>query len=232
MLLYFLLPINLFFSRSNLLPFRVIMAYMLRIYLARHGQDRDNEKGILNGHRDEPLSELGISQAESLAEKIASSGLHFDYIYASPLKRAFKTAEIISRVISGPVPVAENTIIERDFGVMTGQSVAKIEDMCAPDIIKTETVTYFLDPAGAETFPDLFTRGKKALDLICKKHDDGNILLLAHGDIGKMIYAAYYNLPWLDVLTMFHFGNAELLLLSPENGPEEAKIFETVQYNN
>ncbi len=32
---------------------------MLKIYLMRHGQNLDNLNGILNGHRDEPLTEKG-----------------------------------------------------------------------------------------------------------------------------------------------------------------------------
>ena len=42
---------------------------MMKIYLARHGQDKDNENGILNGHRDTALTELGLSQAKEIAEK-------------------------------------------------------------------------------------------------------------------------------------------------------------------
>lgn len=43
---------------------------MLNIYIVRHGQDEDNQNGILNGHRDMPLTELGKTQAQQLAQKI------------------------------------------------------------------------------------------------------------------------------------------------------------------
>lgn len=62
---------------------------MLKIYIARHGQDKDNVRGILNGHRDEPLTILGQNQAKDLAEKIKEAGIKFDKIYSSPLKRTF-----------------------------------------------------------------------------------------------------------------------------------------------
>ena len=51
---------------------------MLRIYLARHGQNVDNASGILNGHRDLPLTEIGIAQATELANNIKDAGLIFD----------------------------------------------------------------------------------------------------------------------------------------------------------
>ena len=67
---------------------------------------------------------------------------------------------------------------------------------------------------------------------IQEKYKDGNVLLVAHGDFGKMIYAAYYNLDWKSVLLMFHFGNSELLLLSEDSSPEEAHVFKFKQYNH
>ncbi|MBP7769257.1 histidine phosphatase family protein, partial [Candidatus Saccharibacteria bacterium] len=39
----------------------------MSIYIARHGQNKDNAEGILNGHRDRPLTELGRRQAMELA---------------------------------------------------------------------------------------------------------------------------------------------------------------------
>ena len=41
---------------------------MLKIYLVRHVQNKDNADGILNGHRDEPLTDLGFAQAHETAE--------------------------------------------------------------------------------------------------------------------------------------------------------------------
>ena len=70
----------------------------MKIYLARHGQDEDNLNGILNGHRNKPLTSIGLNQAEALAGMIKENNIHFDVIYSSPLRRAFKTAEIISYI--------------------------------------------------------------------------------------------------------------------------------------
>ncbi len=204
---------------------------MLNIYLARHGQDGDNVRGILNGHRDEPLTKKGIEQAHEVANKIKETGIVFDTIYSSPLKRAFKTAEIISKNVSSMKPETEPLLIERDFGVMTGQKIADIEKICTPNIIKAEIITYFLSPAGAETFPDLIKRGKTLLDKIQAKHKSGNILVVTHGDIGKMIYAEYYKLDWKQVLTQFHFGNCDLLLLSQNSPAEQAHVFKILQHN-
>jgi probable phosphoglycerate mutase len=48
---------------------------MTKIYLARHGQDQDNANAILNGHRDTPLTKIGLTQADQLSQKIKESGI-------------------------------------------------------------------------------------------------------------------------------------------------------------
>ena len=70
---------------------------MLKLYLARHGQNEDNANGVLNGHRDLPLTEKGLEQAAEVAQKIKAAGLVFDHIFTSPLVRASRTAEVISK---------------------------------------------------------------------------------------------------------------------------------------
>ena len=204
---------------------------MLNIYITRHGQNVDNKNGILNGHRDEALTEKGIEQAHEVADKIKETGIYFDAIYSSPLQRAFETAKIISETTDSLLPEKEPLLIERDFGAMTGKKVSDIEKLCSPDIIKAEIITYFLSPEGAETFPDLMKRGKKLLDKIYNIHKSGNILLVTHGDIGKMIYAEYYDLDWKRVLTQFHFGNCDLLLLSKDSSVEKPHVFKVEQQN-
>lgn len=204
---------------------------MNTIYIARHGQDMDNANQILNGHRDMPLSEIGLQQAKYLSEMIRDSWILLDKVYSSPLARAYVTAKTVTDLLHLDAPEKMDLLIERDFGIMTGKTKKDIEPLCSPHIIKTDTITYFLSPSGAETFPQLLERGNHILKYINEKHRDQTILLVTHGDIGKMIYANYYHLDWKDVLTMFHFGNSELLLLSKNTTKDIAHIFTTKQHN-
>lgn len=115
---------------------------------------------------------------------------------------------------------------------MTGKFIKDIATLCAPDIIQADPITYFLSPEGAETFPELVARGKKVVAEIKRRHPDGSVLLVTHGDFGKMLYAAYYDLEWKDVLTMFHFGNSELLLLAKDSPADKAHVLQFKQYNH
>ncbi len=199
----------------------------MNIYIARHGENEDNAKEILNGHRDLPLTDKGYEQARILAGKIKETRIKFDAVYSSPLERAYETGRVITRVLRLMNPAIHPLLIERDFGVMTGLKVSQIEEVCGSRIIKAEHITYFLDPPEAETFPDLMKRARELLDFLNETHsEDENILLTCHGDIGKMIYAEFYGLDWKDVLVTFHFGNCDLLLVSKDSPKENAHVFE------
>ncbi len=204
----------------------------MKIYLARHGQNEDNFNAILNGHRDLPLTGLGREQAKEAASNIKSLGLKFDFVYSSPLSRAFETATIISDLANQPAPVVHPLLIERNLGLMTGRPIASIKDYCGEDILVTGIITYFLNYEGAETFTDLVARAKILLAELEEKHPNDTLLLVGHGDMGKMIYAAYYDLPWKDVLSGFHFGNSELLLLASDSSASETHVFSITQHNH
>lgn len=205
---------------------------MNKIYLVRHGQDEDNERWILNWHRDRPLTKIGLEQANQIALKIKYSNIIFDKILSSPLQRAYKTAKIIANIIENYNIEKNNLLIERNFGVMTGKLVEEIYNECFPDILETEKITYFLSPDGAETFPQLIDRANNLLNLIKTEYNWKTLLLVTHWDFGKMIYAAYYKLDWQQVLKMFHFWNSEMLLLSEKSAPEDSHVFNIVQYNS
>ncbi|MDO8507427.1 MAG: histidine phosphatase family protein [bacterium] len=200
-----------------------------KIYIVRHGQDEDNANGVLNGHRDMPLTKIGQMQAEEIAQKIEGSGLTFDVILASPLKRAFSTAQAIAKKQNMEVEV-EPLLIEREFGVMTGKPVSSIIEMCRPHVLETDHINYFLCPDGAETFQDLMERGGEMLEKLEGKYKNKRILLVTHGDMGKMIYTTYYDKKWEDVLKDFHFGNSEMLLLSDDSN-DKHHVFKIKQYH-
>ncbi len=204
---------------------------MPTLYLARHGQDCDNAGGILNGRRDMPLTAIGVDQAGQVARKIRETGIRFDRVYCSPLQRALQTATILTTILELDPPEKMDLLIERDFGVMSGKPAKEIEALCAPDILKTENITYFLSPEGAETFHELLERAQKLLDILRADYRDETLLLVTHGDFGKMLYAAFYGLKWQEVLTLFHFGNSELLLLEDGTKPEKRKVFGIQQFN-
>ncbi len=208
----------------------------MKIYLTRHGQNQDNLNGILNGHRDLPLTEIGREQAKNLGEHLKKESAKFDLVLCSPLSRASETAEIITDILGLEKPIKENLLIERNFGIMSGlnvSDVAKLGEENNFECLKTDTITYFINPSGAETFPVLLIRAEKLFEKLKEEFPDKkDILLVGHGDFGKMVYASFYKLNWKDVLINFHFGNSEVLVLEENLKEEDRFYFKQEQHNH
>ena len=68
---------------------------MTKLLFVRHGQSMANLDAVFAGHYDVDLSDLGYRQAEKTAEYIMSE-YNVDVIYASDLKRAYKTAKSLA----------------------------------------------------------------------------------------------------------------------------------------
>ena len=67
----------------------------MKIYIVRHGKTDWNVSGLIQGKTDIPLNKIGEKQAEIAKEKIEDK---IDICFSSPLKRAIKTAQILSDV--------------------------------------------------------------------------------------------------------------------------------------
>lgn len=182
------------------------------IYLVRHGQDEDNAAGLLNGHRDRPLTRLGEQQATELASKLRNVAI--DLIFTSPLQRAYRTASIIrnSRPKYAPI-TAIDELKERDFGSLSGTPIAEL-DRYNLQRFPTGRINYVLDFPGGEDFPTCYRRAQQALGKIIRQAiPDHNALIVTHGDLGKMLRAAYHGWDWQRGLKEPYFDNCAVLEL-------------------
>ncbi|MEX1103792.1 MAG: histidine phosphatase family protein, partial [Dehalococcoidia bacterium] len=97
----------------------------MRLLLVRHGQSEGNASGIVQGHLDFDLTDIGRMQAEATAERLR--GEKVDRIIASPLKRAFSTAVVIAAPHALEVePVPD--LMEYDLGAVSGLTGAQIRE--------------------------------------------------------------------------------------------------------
>lgn len=68
----------------------------MQLYFIRHGQSYINLKDWENGNADEGLTDLGRRQAEALAAWLPNELLYVDALYASTMRRASETAQILA----------------------------------------------------------------------------------------------------------------------------------------
>lgn len=66
---------------------------MMKIYLTRHSQTLWNIEKRLQGRKDSPLTNEGKENAKALKQYIQN--MYFDYIYSSPIPRAYITAQYV-----------------------------------------------------------------------------------------------------------------------------------------
>lgn len=185
---------------------------MQKLLMVRHGKCIGNDV-ILNGIKNPKLAEEGKRQARECAKRLESANI--EIVYSSPLRRAFETARIIVNELDLKTEIiAEERLIERDFGVLTGKPAAVIP-LYAKDIIKGDRVDYFLDTLGAESYDDVCERVRPMLKELLSKHGDKNILMVTHGAVGQIIRAVYYGWPWKEALAkMPYFDNSEVIELN------------------
>lgn len=93
------------------------------VCLIRHGQTDWNAIRRLQGQENVPLNETGRAQAEIVSEmirKIHAAGVTFGAVYTSPLSRASETADSIAQSLNLPEAVVLDSLIERDYGSLSG----------------------------------------------------------------------------------------------------------------
>lgn len=91
------------------------------IVLIRHGQSTTNERGLLVGRSDPPLTDLGRAQARRLRAYLGN----VRDVWTSPLQRAVTTARLC---VPDLEPQVVASFIEVDYGSLDGQSLASITD--------------------------------------------------------------------------------------------------------
>ena len=147
----------------------------MNLFLIRHGETTWNKEGRIQGTSDIELSEAGIEQARRLALSLKDSDI--GAIHASPLKRAYKTAEIINSFHGGTIEVHPE-LMEMDQGDFEGLSFKKL---MARE--KEFLHRWVADPASVrmpagESLADLQTRAWQPIEKIIAGGQ--NALVVAH----------------------------------------------------
>ena len=97
----------------------------MRLYLVRHGQTAYNRDGIGLGRADVPLTEVGLRQADRIAEVLA--GAEVGRVLTSPLSRARDVAARIAARTGATLEDREE-LIELDIGDTEGLTFAAIRE--------------------------------------------------------------------------------------------------------
>lgn len=184
--------------------------------MIRHGETVLNAKGCYYGRTDAVLSEKGISQARYLKEILKE--VSFDYIVASPLVRAYNTAQIVMEEREQEI-FGDRRLMEQDFGIFEGMTYKEIQNTYPKelDAWNEEFSTYRI-PKG-ESFADVRSRAEDFLrDIPSGRESKGEKMLIAahKGTLGHLL-AAMLKLP-LDGYWNFVFEQGCYSVVDLEDG--------------
>lgn len=152
------------------------------VFLIRHGETEWNSLGKFQGYKDIDLAKNGLVQANHLKERLKGE---FDFIYTSPLKRAFQTARILASE-SGKELLVENDLREINFGEWEGMTAAEIK-INYPEAFKAWKTDKLEAPicGGDKSIKLAAVRGGNCVLEIAQKHKGNRIAIVAHGGILK-----------------------------------------------
>jgi 2,3-bisphosphoglycerate-dependent phosphoglycerate mutase len=141
------------------------------ILLARHGETDWNRDGRYQGHADEPLNETGRAQSRALAERLR--GKPIVAVYASDLRRASETGEIVARALELPFSV-DSRLREIDVGSWQGRTRAELDGAVWD----------------GETYDRHRLRVVDAVHAIAREHPGECVLVVAHGGTLRRVQEA------------------------------------------
>ena len=141
----------------------------MRVWIVRHGQSETNVRGEWTGHLDVSLTEKGREDALCAAKIL--SGVSFDKIYSSDLKRAKNTAEI---AIPGCKYETSSLLREIDVGNIAGKPLSVV---IGADGVRMNENGY--DAFGGESNEE-FSERVKAFMKILEDEKCENIAVFSH----------------------------------------------------
>lgn len=176
------------------------------LYLVRHGETEWNALGKFQGCKDIALSPQGINQAKYVSDRLKGK---FDYIYSSPLKRAYKTASIIGMQGGFKIEIL-NDLREINFGAWEGMTIKEIKDNFPSEFeIWRSDISEAPLCGGDLSIKNAALRAKAAILNTVKKHEGKRIVMVAHGGIIKAGLIGVFG--WN--MTMYHriiLGNTSI----------------------
>jgi len=176
---------------------------MTKLLLIRHGQSIANFELAFVGHIDADLTETGLKQAQKTAEFVKAN-YNVDRVYASDLKRAFKTGKAASDIFDVEI-IPNKNLREIYAGEWEGNKFNHLAKM-----FETEYNVWLTDignahPNGGESVKELGKRIMAELETIAIENDGKTIVVATHATPIRVMQSLVQtggleemkNIPWV-----------------------------------
>lgn len=153
------------------------------VVLLRHGETAWSRDRRHTGRTDVPLTDTGEAQARDAARLLA--GRSFAAVRTSPLVRASRTAELAGFPDARPDPDLQ----EWDYGAYDGVTTDEIHQRRPGWVLWEDGCPDGEQPA------DVGRRADRVLAAVRPVLDRGDVLLVAHGHLLRVLAARWVGLP-------------------------------------
>lgn len=148
---------------------------MLEIYIVRHGKTLFNEKNMVQGWSDSPLTKEGMRQASQVGKNMRS--IPFSLAFSSPSERAMDTCQAI---ISKDVPmILDKRLKEMNFGYLEAEDNSQLW-VGKPDRFD-ELVKVGWVEEGGENEKMVMERIASFFEMLASHYENEVILIASHG---------------------------------------------------
>jgi 2,3-bisphosphoglycerate-dependent phosphoglycerate mutase len=179
------------------------------LMIIRHGETEWNRDLRFQGHGDSPLTQIGRTQAQALARRLAGAAI--DRLICSDLGRARETAGYLAAA-TGLEIVTDARLRERHYGPFEGLTLAEIKanqrEIYAR--FRTDDPDYVLP--GGESHRQHYQRNVAFLEAFVQNHPGTTAALVAHGGVLDSVFRFLARIP-LDQPRCFLVPNVSLTVI-------------------
>ncbi len=183
---------------------------MGELILIRHGETEWSKAGRHTGRTDVPLTAAGQVHAAALAPALARRKIRA--AFTSTASRAVRTAELAGLAGARPDP----DLLEWDYGGYEGQTTAQIRAARPGWYLWRDGVIPGDAAHPGETVDQVGERADKVLSRVRPMLDSGDVALVAHAHVLRVLTARWLGLPAAGG-RLFRLDNGTLCLLGSEH---------------
>ena len=195
----------------------------VRVWYIRHGENPANLTGELSCRNvDYPLTERGVAQATELAGRLAG-GLAPAAIYASPLRRAAQTADIIATRLGLTVSTLEE-LRELDVGDLEGRADEQAWETFLEVVYAWQAGDYDRAFPGGEDYHQVTARLTAAFRAALAHPPGSRVLAVAHDGLIRTALPAISPGTPLPATSLPKCGIAELAIRSADDNAVAATL--------
>lgn len=183
---------------------------MTNIYLIRHAESDGNIAKKLCGHTNSDVTERGMIQLSNLSERFKA--VQIDKIYASPLKRAKKTAEAVNRFHGLDITFDDN-LKELYAGDWEAQPYDVLKKDYKDDYEIWCSYPHLFKSPNGESMAECYERIVNEVKKLAGSNDGKTIVIVSHGCVLRNLMCYLKGLPHEKLGSLSYMENTGVTLV-------------------